>query len=432
MARRIEQVVPTVPVVADDGHHPGLLVWESQIRVITPLFGGGTTPGATDPVTVVRPSSIRGHLRFWWRATQGAQFRTAAELRKQEDTIWGSVETPSQVIVEVPEIHAGRLEACATFPPDKTFPKFAPGYPPYALFPFQGNKREGIAPAMARRDVEFMLTVRYRPQHRNEVFAALWAWTNFGGIGARTRRGCGALMCEASAPKSLGIVPKWWATGSKFLKAPPAENGPAWARMQRAPMMAPAAASPMAAWEAAVGLMREFRQGENVGRNRGTAPNRPGRSRWPEADSLRGITGEGEDRHLPGITTEEPAFPRAELGLPIVFHFKDPLDSPNNSELYPQRTPESHRMASPVIVRPFGIWGRPEAFPMVLVLTTPGPEDLQLRFEDGTTSPKVGPAEVRRPDLATYEASPMAGRSQAGSALEAFEAFANSKGYRGL
>jgi CRISPR-associated protein Cmr1 len=186
----------------------------------------------------------------------------------------------------------------------------------------------------------------------------------------------------------------------------------------------------MAAWDAAVGLMREFRQGENVGRNRGTAPNRPGRSRWPEADSLRSITGEGEDRHLPGITTEEPAFPRAELGLPIVFHFKDQMDSPNNSELYPQRTPESHRMASPVIVRPFGIWGRPEAFPMVLVLTTPGPEDLQLRFEDGTTSPKIGPAEVRRPDLAAYGGSPMAGRSAEGSALEAFQAFATQKGYR--
>jgi CRISPR-associated protein Cmr1 len=285
---------------------------------------------------------------------------------------------------------------------------------------------------MARRDVEFKLTVRYRPEHRNEVFAALWAWTNFGGIGARTRRGCGALMCEASAPKSLGIVPKWWATGSKFLKAPPAENGPAWARMQRAPMMAPAAASPMAAWEAAVGLMREFRQGENVGRNRGMAPNRPGRSRWPEADSLRGITRKGEERHLEGITAEERAFPRAELGLPIVFHFKDPLDSPNNSELYPERMPESRRMASPVILRPLGIWGSAQALPMVLVLAAPPPEHLQLHFENKTTFSGIGPDEVRRPDLATYEASPMAGRSKAGSALEAFEAFANSKGYRGL
>jgi CRISPR-associated protein Cmr1 len=353
-------------------------------------------------------------------------------LRKQEDDVWGSVETPSQVIVEVREIHAGRLEACATFPPDKTFPKFAPGYPPYALFPFQGNKREGIAPAMARRDVEFKLTVRYRPQHRNEVFAALWAWTNFGGIGARTRRGCGALMCEVSAPKSPGIVPKWWATGSKFLKAPPAENGPAWARMQRAPMMAPAAASPMAAWEAAVGLMREFRQGENVGRNRGMAPNRPGRSRWPEADSLRGITRKGEERHLEGITAEERAFPRAELGLPIVFHFKDPQDSPNNSELYPERNPESHRMASPVILRPLGIWGSAQALPMVLVLSAAPPAHLQLHFENKTTLSGIGPSEVRRPDLATYANSPMAGRSAAGSALEAFEAFAAQKGYRRL
>jgi CRISPR-associated protein Cmr1 len=202
--------------------------------------------------------------------------------------------------------------------------------------------------------------------------------------------------------------------------------------MQLAPMIAPAAASPMAAWEAAVGLMREFRQGENMGRNRGMAPNRPGRSRWPEADSLRGITRKGEERHLEGITAEGRAFPRAELGLPIVFHFKDPQDSPNNSELYPERNPESHRMASPVILRPLGIWGSAQALPMVLVLSAAPPAHLQLHFENKTTLSGIGPSEVRRPDLATYANSPMAGRSAAGSALEAFEAFAAQKGYRRL
>jgi len=439
MARRIDVIAPEIaPVRVDaaahtDAHYPGFLSWQEPIRVITPLFGGGAVPGTTDPVTIIRPSSIRGHLRFWWRATQGAQFPDALKLRDREGEIFGTVENPSQVIVEVREIKAGRLEACATFPPDRTFPRFAPGYPPYALFPFQGNKKDGVAPALARRDVEFVLTVRYRPQDRTDVLAALWAWTNFGGIGARTRRGCGALLCEHTAPRSLASIGRWWASGRTLLKTAPAGCEQAWPRMERAPLVTQMPLASLPAWESAVALMREFRQGENVGRNRGSAPNRPGRSRWPEADSLRVITKKGDARHQPGITTPEPAFPRAELGLPIVFHFKDHLDAPNNSELYPKRDRESRRMASPVILRPLGISGSSQALPMVLVLAAPPPEELQLHFEaGGPASPRIGPAEVARRDLSTYSGSPMARRSPSGSALEAFVAFAKEKGYQEL
>ena len=45
-----------------------------RYKVITPLFGGGVDPAKADPVTVVRATEIRGHLRFWWRATRGGQF----------------------------------------------------------------------------------------------------------------------------------------------------------------------------------------------------------------------------------------------------------------------------------------------------------------------------------------------------------------------
>ena len=437
MPRKIDPVVPDAPPIPvdrakhTDGHYPDFLVWEETVRAITPIFGGGATPGTTDPVTVIRPSSIRGHLRFWWRATQGARFADAAALSQEEARIWGTTETPSQVIVEVRDLNTGRPEPCAVFPPDKSFPRFTPGYPAYALFPFQGNKKDGEAPAIARRDVEFRLRILYRERDRYEVFAALWAWTNFGGIGARTRRGCGALLCDSLAPKSVAGLANWWTFGKSFLKSPPAGASPEWPRIARAPMASQTPMAPLAAWEAAVALMREFRQGENIGRNRGSAPNRPGRSRWPEADSLRGITGQGDPRHQPSITVKEPAFPRAELGLPIVFHFKDYQDAPNNSELYPQRDPESRRMASPVILRPWALAGGTQALPMLLVLQAPGPQHLHLHFDGGqSSSPPLGPAQIRRPDLTAYAGSPMAKRSPSGSAVEAFAAFAREKGFR--
>ena len=447
MARSIDPNVPAVPEPAARHPYPGLDTWEKEIRVVTPLFGGGSIPRTNDPVTVIRPSAIRGHLRFWWRATQGARFTDATELRKTEGTIWGTTDDPSKVVVEVQITKPGRPEACATFPPDKTFPRFASGYPPYALFPFQGNKKDGIAPATAVRDVEFRLTVRYPSGYRIEVMAALWAWTNFGGIGARTRRGCGALLCDATAPKTVASVANWWKAGRTLSRAAPGGSHAQWPTLDRAPLLTQSAMPAMAAWEAAVALMREFRQGENTGRNRGTSPNRPGRSRWPEADSLRTITGEGDARHLPAITVSTPAFPRAELGLPIVFHFKDYQDAPNNSELYPADHGESRRMASPVILRPLGIAGGSQALPMVLVLDAPAPEELELHFDAGgpastgmlyedtsrrfsTRQTRVSAPQIRRPDLASYASSPMAKRSGSGSALEAFAAFAREKGFR--
>ena len=45
------------------------------IHVVTPMFGGGVEPGVNDPITPIRPTSIRGHLRFWWRGPAARTFR---------------------------------------------------------------------------------------------------------------------------------------------------------------------------------------------------------------------------------------------------------------------------------------------------------------------------------------------------------------------
>src|SRR4051794_27912637 len=74
-----------------------------RYKLITPLFGGGVEPGVNDDVTLISGKAIRGHLRFWWRATRGGQF--AGDLKKMkeiEDMIWGAASTkdnpcPSQV-----------------------------------------------------------------------------------------------------------------------------------------------------------------------------------------------------------------------------------------------------------------------------------------------------------------------------------------------
>ena len=49
----------------------------------------------------IRESAIRGHLRFWWRATRGAACKNANELskRKEKPEIFGHTEQASQIQV---------------------------------------------------------------------------------------------------------------------------------------------------------------------------------------------------------------------------------------------------------------------------------------------------------------------------------------------
>lgn len=87
--KRTMPACPPKPEIAT--RHPNAVGrhYSYAIEVITPLFGGGVEPGVNDPITLVRPSTIRGHLRFWWRATRRERFDTVAGLRQREEKIWG-------------------------------------------------------------------------------------------------------------------------------------------------------------------------------------------------------------------------------------------------------------------------------------------------------------------------------------------------------
>ena len=96
-----------------------------HLKLITPMFGGGHTPRELDTVQPIRAAAIRGHLRFWWRATAGAQYSTSKSLSDAEAELWGSsVNTnkdgttaggPGKVSVRVEDISDFSTEACAAY-----------------------------------------------------------------------------------------------------------------------------------------------------------------------------------------------------------------------------------------------------------------------------------------------------------------------------
>ena len=452
MARTVPAWCPDPPA-RDTGHGGRWVERVYEIHLVTPLFGGGPTPGENDPVTLIRVPSIRGQLRFWWRATRGARFETVDELREEEGKIWGTTETPSKVLVRVCMRGAPEQKRWADYRrrPDGSIPStptpIDPRYPLYALFPFKGKvEKRGEEsqvtqePAVATIKASFEVHVKWPAHwdHEKDLEAAFWAWVNFGGLGARTKRGCGSLYCRGVSPSAAdaGDIGKWYQPSLRRFGIDP--DGP----VRPWPTLGPRLLAshgkgdlgehPLAAWQTAVGVLQRFRQGTGIGRAERKGGR--GRSYWPEADSLRRITGKAHPRHAGTVTTSKNAFPRAELGLPIEFRFKDGSPEgpePPDCQVVPL---EGDRMASSVILKALA-FSPDKALAIILPLKAERPQGVRVKAKMGEDETKdIGTFDstaIRGSDLADYKHPPLKRWSRHGSALEAFLVYAEQKeGFR--
>lgn len=272
-----------------------------------------------------------------------------------------------------------------------------------------------------------------------QVLASVWAWIFFGGLGARTRRGFGAL--ELSEPPVLnqfqGLDTAIW----NGLFAGPSENRPLdWLQaFQRA-------ASPRGgAWpfEILVGgpvdsasqahgeiidRMRYFRQEPGFARESGNP--RPGQSRWPEPHLLRTLAPPGGPfAHKPPagmaerVAAGEVGAPRAAFGLPIQVKFKDQGDQRADATLLP---PGAGRWPSPLLLRPLRC-ASGKYRPAAVILPFLPPEKVEVKYGNhAQTSPEASVlkhAGARDPIarlLTTHH----------GNALQAFAAWLEGSSYR--
>lgn len=110
--------------------------------------------------------------------------------------------------------------------------------------------------------------------------------------------------------------------------------------------------SPDESWRHLIGNLQSFRQQ----RYEGTKPKTPGRSKWPEPDEIRRLTGHTSPKHSREVSTIR-KFPRGAMGLPIVFHFKDEREGDPPTTTLQGSTKGYDRFASPVILRPLACQG---------------------------------------------------------------------------
>lgn len=357
------------------------------VEAITPVLGGGVDSFEPDPHDVVRVPSVRGALRWWWRALHPGL--TIDELRTRERELWGGVgATPkdtraSAVRVRVDVQNPGRVVPAGEHEMRggrlAVLPRWLGGRElGYGLFPLQRTASERNAwtrsSAMPtknlREGLTFSLSVSVDPSKYAEVLEAVTAWLVFGGYGARTRRGFGALsspkvtLAEGArvlASRQSVDGDKERPTKERLIKERPTVGGCALYQSKTVHRSAEDA------HRALLGALMYFRQSPGFARNPGHE--RPGRSRWPEPDTLRNEAGRYRYKHMPNNAAK--AAPRAAFGLPIVVTFKDREDSPANAMLVPA---EGGRWASPVILRPVKVEGGYRA--VVLRLTGHLPQNV--------------------------------------------------------
>jgi CRISPR-associated protein Cmr1 len=451
-----------------------------ELRLATPMFGGGIIAGQIDRRLPIRGSTIRGHLRWWWRLLNKdrPEFRRAtgecdiSKMRTREFEIWGSAESPSPVQVIVKRQPTGPVEVCGHWCQEITADKKSIEFVwselfqrrglnarekslpplPYALFPFSG-----VAPAWNQRlreyenfntshcsvsrncrkhgsefipnESKFAFEINFPKTfpHAESVLTTIVSWIRYGGIGARTRRGCGALRCTSVKLEELSPPPG--------------------CQLYLGKEVGISSDSAIVAWVSAIELLQNFRQTDYRNPGKGV---RPGRSWWPEADSIRHLTERRLKRHLTPNSSvgncEPGTFPKAVLGLPIIYHFqreRDVSDEENDPEdvtICPSgvgRETGDARMASPLILRPLfvpssakkdvGTW-----VPAIIVLPNKHLETLtcQLKSDDELIPPgrKLVPNDlIRGPKLSEIN---VLKQNASDNALDAFLNYARKHGFR--
>jgi CRISPR-associated protein Cmr1 len=413
-----EIVIPTVGLKGDRS----LVTQERRYELITPLFGGGVEPGECDVLTPIRGTEIRGQLRFWWRATRGGRFDGDLKaMKSREDEIWGAASVGdthrvSQVSLEV--VFRGMTESdeddenldqpfTVIRKRGKATAERREGslVPAYLAFPLQPSAEEaeeilrsGSLTKSVRHNLSFTLKISFRADQRTEIEASLWAWETFGGIGARTRRGFGALSLNGIIENNKEIardlpvfkaVKPWIQKRLKDFDV----KGEWPCHVPHLPDIGrfkvtkavqahgqggnkPRALEVLAYFD---GKLRSFRQ-SRYNKRLGISRDDPyGLSRWPEAEEIR------RRFNLPSRNSEVRGikkFPRAKLGLPIIFHL------PHDDFEVELKGTGSNRTASPLIFRPL-VCAEGNVLGLALVLSPASlpPDPLKLARIDSSSEP---------------------------------------------
>lgn len=154
-----------------------------ELEAITPVFISGADPKNIENEGI-RPPSIRGLLRWWYRSLAGGMVNTAGQLLENENKIFGSTKVKSPI----------KVISKTTDRPKKIEQSLFRSYPNYLLFSIklQNDKKERLQ--YYDKGSKFQVILQSEKDEELKIAAgAMWMLIYLGGIGARNRRGFGCL-----------------------------------------------------------------------------------------------------------------------------------------------------------------------------------------------------------------------------------------------
>jgi CRISPR-associated protein Cmr1 len=170
---------------------------EYECEVVTPLFLGGADPRKAD----LRVASIKGAMRFWWRAQYDGD--DVKKMAKKEGDIFGSTERKAVVSIRLSvdlttpvlkDLPPGKMEPVK----GKTYKTSIIKYLGYGFIENNKYSKEHF-----ESGCRFKIIFTFPNHVENDVFKAFSALVTFGGLGARSRNGFGSLHCDGVVDHTL-------------------------------------------------------------------------------------------------------------------------------------------------------------------------------------------------------------------------------------
>jgi CRISPR-associated protein Cmr1 len=187
----------------------------ATFRIVTPMFLGGADQQAEE----IRPSSVKGMLRFWWRALNWSRYRSQAgatdasalkALHDEEARLFGSAATTingKQVggqgvfLMSVVPTQPKKINKGIVHPSLSSDGMAAARYLGYGLMAAFGSKIKGTQAGQLDRDCiehdqAFTVKIKFRNSTDVNIINALKALGLLGGMGSRSRHGYGSLALQ--------------------------------------------------------------------------------------------------------------------------------------------------------------------------------------------------------------------------------------------
>ena len=172
-----------------------------KCEVVTPMF----LTGADGCTPELRPSSIKGAMRFWWRAMNG--HLSLEELRKNEAEILGGSkekEGRSKVIIRRLKSHNLLLSneklpfhGVSVNSSKGTFNINILEYLAYGTYQYQRGQGNVFIRSYIKPNQTFSINISYSRYLENEVINIFKMISTFGGVGSKTRNGFGSFKIRS-------------------------------------------------------------------------------------------------------------------------------------------------------------------------------------------------------------------------------------------